>query len=94
MRGQTKGGVYEWPNPNPILAFSSVKTTFSSWHFRLGHPTNFVFKYIMFANNLSFSFSPLYDHWNACLSNKSHKMSFAKSTITLTRPLQVIYSNV
>lgn len=29
LNGQTKGGVYEWPNVNPILAFSSVKTTFS-----------------------------------------------------------------
>lgn len=94
LRGQLKGGVYEWPNLNPILAFSSVKTTFSNWHFRLGHPSNFIFKYIMSANNLSFSFSPLSDHCNACLSNKSHKLSFAKSTITLTRPLQVIYSDV
>lgn len=29
LMGQTKSGVYEWPNLNPTFAFSSVKTTFS-----------------------------------------------------------------
>ncbi|KAE8735065.1 hypothetical protein F3Y22_tig00000477pilonHSYRG00260 [Hibiscus syriacus] len=42
--GEPKDGVYEWPTTSPsvssppFLAFSSVKTTSSEWHSRLGHP--------------------------------------------------------
>ncbi|KAL6330019.1 hypothetical protein AAG906_039934 [Vitis piasezkii] len=43
LQGRTKDGVYEWPlsttQSRPLIAFSSVKTTLSEWHHRLGHPS-------------------------------------------------------
>ena len=38
LKGNTKDGVNEWPVSPPLLAFSSLKTTLSEWHQRLGHP--------------------------------------------------------
>ena len=82
LKGNTKDGVYEWPISPPLLAFSSRKTTLSEWHQRLGHPTFKILKQIVSKNKFDFS-SSLSNNFpcNACLSNKSHKLSFSKSTI-------------
>lgn len=52
LQDLTKDGVYEWPTittflTSPFLAFSSVKTTSSAWHHRLGHPSVVIYKHIM-----------------------------------------------
>ena len=95
LRGQTKDGVYEWPQSNPILAFSSIKTTSHDWHHRLGYPSPSILKQIIFSNKLSLTSSVSSSfNCNAFLTNKSHKLSFSQSTIKASRPLEVIYSNV
>ena len=78
LQGQTKDGVYEWPVSPPLLAFSSIKTTLSEWHQRLGHPAYHILKQIVSKNKLDFS-SSLSKNFSChdCLSNKSHKLSFS-----------------
>ena len=78
LKGNTKDGVYEWPVSPPLLAFSSIKTTLSEWHQRLGHLVFHILKQIVLKNKLDFSssFSNNFS-CNACLSNKSHKLSFS-----------------
>ena len=95
LKGNTKDGVYEWPVSPPLLAFSSLKTTLSEWHQRLGHPALKILKQIVSENKLDFS-SSLSNTFpcNACLSNKSHKLSFSKSTIVSSQPLETIFSDV
>ena len=95
LKGNTKDGVYEWPVCPPLLAFSSIKTTLSEWHQRLGHPTFHILKQIVSKNKLDFSssFSNNFS-CNACLSNKSHKLSFSQSTIISSQPLETIFSDV
>lgn len=95
LTGKTKDGVYEWPTFPPRIAFSSTKTSASEWHRRLGHPTFSILKHIMPSNNLGSGSSVLADFsCNACLYNKSHKLSFSKSTIVSTQPLETIFSDV
>ncbi|RVX04505.1 Retrovirus-related Pol polyprotein from transposon RE1 [Vitis vinifera] len=59
LQGRTKDGVYEWPlsttQSRPLIAFSSVKTTLSEWHHRLGHPSLSIFKNIMSSFHLDVS---------------------------------------
>ncbi|RVW51530.1 Retrovirus-related Pol polyprotein from transposon RE2 [Vitis vinifera] len=57
LKGNTKDGVYEWPVSPPLLAFSSLKTTLSEWHQRLGHPAFKILKQIVSKNKLDFSSS-------------------------------------
>ena len=77
------------------LYLSGIKTTLSVWHQRLGHPAFHILKQIVSQNNLTFSssFSNQFS-CNACLSNKSHKLSFSQSTIVFSQPLQTIFSDV
>ncbi|KAJ6861975.1 retrovirus-related pol polyprotein from transposon RE2 [Populus alba x Populus x berolinensis] len=99
FQGNTKDGVYEWPASNPasapILAFSSIKTTSTNWHHRLGHPALPILQHILSNYQLEFS-SPIPNEFscNACLCNKSHKLPFSTSTLVSTKPLQVIFSDV
>ena len=95
LQGQTKDGVYEWPTSSPLLALSTIKTTTIDWHHRLGHPAFPILKHIVSRNALGLSSSLSSDFsCNACLCNKSHKLSFSNSTIVTTKPLEVIFSDV
>ncbi|KAJ9547961.1 hypothetical protein OSB04_020504 [Centaurea solstitialis] len=99
LTGNAKDGVYEWPptqpKSSPILAFSQVKTTSTNWHHRLGHPAYSILNHMISYFQLEFS-SPLSKEFscNACLSNKSHKLSFSVSSLTSTKPLEIIFSDV
>ena len=103
VRMQRRDDVYYWLKSVPLqfsaLALSS-STQFSliaisMWHSRLGHPSLPIFQ--KFLNVLSISFPE--DHLcsfscNSCNINKSHKLPFAKSSITSSSPLDVIFSDV
>nr|DAD26772.1 TPA_asm: hypothetical protein HUJ06_028240 [Nelumbo nucifera] len=99
LTGQPKDGVYEWPasssSSSPLLAFSSVKTTSSEWHSRLGHPSFDIMKNIVskFSLPLSNSFSSP-SNCIVCSCNKSHKFPFHSSTLTSSHPLEIIFSDV
>ena len=65
------------------------------WHSRLGHPSLRIFLKFLSVLIISFpedhlcSFSCTFCNWN-----KSHKLPFAKSSITSSSPLDVIFYNV
>ena len=74
LMGEPKDGIYEWPTTfpfvtsSPLPAFSSVNTTLSEWHSRLGHPSFSVMKNII--SKFSLPLSSLLSsstHCNACL---------------------------
>ena len=98
---EPKDGVYEWSITLPsvtsslLLAFSSVKTTSSEWHFRLGHPSFTIMKNIV--SKFSLPLSGLLSsstHCNVCSCNKSHKIPFSSSTLTSSHPLELLFSDV
>jgi hypothetical protein len=97
LKGQTKDGVHEWPVPSslssPLVAFSSVKTSSSAWHHRLGHPAFSILQHIISHYQLDLSSFPISDFLcNACHCNKSHKLPFSTSTIVFPQPLEIIFS--
>jgi len=96
MKGHTKDGVYEWLVSSPILAFSSIQTSSSAWHHRLKHPALSILK-LNISNNKLGSSSSLFSSNSFCISclcNKSHKLSFSKSTILSSHPFETIFSDV
>ncbi|KAG6755697.1 hypothetical protein POTOM_041530 [Populus tomentosa] len=59
LTGKTKDGVYAWPTSTPLIAFSSVKTTSSTWHHRLGHPALPILQHVISKHGLDLSSSSL-----------------------------------
>ena len=103
VRGQHRNGIYYWPNLIPLqsstLALSSsVRSSLSAismWHSCLAHPSLPIFR--KFLSILSISF--LEEHLcsfssNSYNINKCHKIPFAKSSLTFSSPLNIIFSNV
>ncbi|WKA01920.1 hypothetical protein VitviT2T_020169 [Vitis vinifera] len=99
LKGHTKDGVYEWSvssSPTaPSVAFSSVKTSSSEWHRRLGHHAFPILKHIVSHYQLDLFSSLISDFLrNACHCNKSHKLPFSTSTIVSSQPLEIIFFDV
>ena len=78
-----------------MFASPSSKATHSSWHFRLGHPSLSILNKVLSDYSLSVS-NPSHKLMSCadCLINKSHKIPFSQSTITSSRPLEYIFSDV
>ena len=79
-----------------LVMSSSIWSSLSifMWHSHLGHPFTYFFKFLSVLN-ISFPDDHLCSF--SCTSyniSKSHKLSFAKSSITSSSPLDVIFSDV
>lgn len=99
LRDKTKDELYEWPMTVPqataMLTSSSSKATLSSWHSRLGHPSSSILNTIVSAFSLPVSStSQKFLSCTDCFINKSHKLPFSNSTITSSRPLEYLFSDV
>ena len=98
VNGKASKGVYEWPTEsssvlNNVLVFSSFKTSRSGWHSRLGHPNSQTLGHMISSFHLpvsSLSSLPC----NSCHSNKTHKLPFSNTTLSSSRPLDIIFSDV
>lgn len=100
LQGNTKNELYEWPISLPIAstfytATNNLKTTISDWHSRLGHPSYPILKTILSQFSLPY-FSSMSQSLSCsdCSINKTHKLSFSESSISSTRPLQYLFSDV
>ena len=99
FQGKTKNELYEWPVTSSFassfLATPTPKTTLTSWHSRLGHPSFSVLKSLVARFSLPIS-SSLKDSFQCtnCFINKSHQLPFYTNTITSSRPLEYLYTDV
>lgn len=98
LTAPVNGNVYEWPpdqSRTPLALSTTTSSSFFDWHHRLGHPA------FPILQKISSSFSPGFScrnlnslHCNACSINKSHKLPFHETSISSSRPLQVVFSDV
>lgn len=100
LQGRTNEGTIRVANRSIstscfFFAVSTVKTSLSNWHSRLGHPSISILITIIskFSLPVSESVSKNFSCVD-CLSNKSHKLSFAQTSISSTRPLQYLYTDL
>ncbi|KAG7589765.1 GAG-pre-integrase domain [Arabidopsis suecica] len=94
LTGRANNGVYEWPtSSSSISAFSCHKTSLSDWHSRLGHPNSQTLRHIISSFSLPISSMSTFP-CNSCFINKSHKLSFSTSSLSSTKPLDIIFSDV
>ena len=104
--GRRRDDVYYWPKSIPLRSFTLVLSflvrsslsslsAISMWHSRLGHMSLHIFRKFLSVQIISFPKEHL------CLFsrtfyniNKSHKLHFAKSSITSSSPLDIFFSDV
>ena len=67
-------------------------TLLAVWHSHLGHPASQIMLHALKDNVISFSSSSI--QCVDCLANKSHKLSFSRSTLSNNSPLEIIYSDI
>ena len=100
---QRRDSVYYWPKSVPLqslaLALSSSArpslVTISMWHSRLDHSSLLIFRKFLSVLIISFPEEHLFSFsCSSCSIHKSHKLPFAKSSITSSCPFDVIFSNV
>ncbi|CAA7051267.1 unnamed protein product [Microthlaspi erraticum] len=99
LQGRTKDELYEWPIPKPVatalFATPTIKASLSDWHSRLGHPSHSILKTIISSFSLPFSesFSKTLSCVD-CLTNKSHKLAFSQTSISSSKPLEYLFSDL
>ena len=100
---QRRDGVYYWPKSIRLRSSALVMTSLvrsslsaiSMWHSHLGHPSLLIFRKFLSVLNISFHEEHLsYFSYTSCNINKSHKLPFAKSNITYSSHLDVIFFDV
>ena len=100
LEGKPKDGTYEWPRspstkPQSLAFASVIKTSFSDWHSRLGHPALPILKTMISKFNLPLSSSVLLAKpCSACLINKMHKLPFGPTTLVSSCALDIVFSDV
>ena len=78
-----------------MLTSPNSKATLSLWHSRLGHPSSPILNTIISTFSLPvLSSSQKVLSCHDCLINKSHKLPFSQSTISSSRPLEYLFSDV
>lgn len=97
FKSRGEGDVYVLPVavtlPSCYLpsAKTSVKTSSSNWHNRLGHPSNKALQHVLKTYHLSCSSNSLFP-CNSCSCNKSHRLPFGQTSSSSTRPLELLYT--
>jgi len=94
LRGKNENIVYKiscLPS-HPQSYHIHCHTSLSTSHNRLGHPASRILHHVLKANVIQFYSSPI--HFSDCSVNKSHKLSFSRSTLSSSQALELIYLDV
>lgn len=93
MRGENVHDVYCAPLLLPPQVNFASKASMSDWHHTLGHPSNKTLSILLKNKNIrTSSVSRL--NCSSCSINKSHKLPFFENSLTSTKPLELIYTDV
>ncbi|OMO73140.1 Integrase, catalytic core [Corchorus capsularis] len=94
-KGLLTDGVYCLPAQisRPHVALSSQSLSFLDWHSRLGHPSKSILCHVV--NKFELPSTPVKDFvCTACQCSKSHKLPFHLSSLSSSRPLELLYSDI
>jgi hypothetical protein len=100
LRGQSKNGLYFIPpftasnKSHRPTALVGERTSIHGWHSRLGHPAFRVVRPLLSKFQLPFTNNKGSLACPACLSSKSHQLSFPNSHTCSLAPLELIYTDV
>jgi len=96
-KGVVKDGLYYFSQPLQHLypkALVGVRVSISDWHCHLGHASYNTVNHVICSNNLSFHSNKRHKICPECEMAKSHNLPFSVSVPHVTKPLELIYSDV
>ena len=99
VKGLSKGNLYELPSQLPISSTTAVtnlttKASADTWHRRLGHPFSKTLSHLFHLFKLSFENPNKLSVCDSCHCHKSHKLPFNKNSLSSSKPLELLYTNV
>ena len=95
LKGTARDGLYllNQDNKSPV-AYVVEKVAMELWHQRLGHPHfKVLYRIISTYGLLTFAYNKI-SPCDACLSSKSHKLSYAIPQHSTSRPLELVHSDL
>uniref|UniRef100_A0A2N9J5B9 Integrase catalytic domain-containing protein n=1 Tax=Fagus sylvatica TaxID=28930 RepID=A0A2N9J5B9_FAGSY len=96
LHGLSSNGLYSFSSAkphSPPSAFLGERTSIDGWHSRLGHPAFPVVSRIVSRFGLPAS-NKGHSSCSACLSSKSKQLPFSHSINRVSKPLELIYTDV
>ena len=95
LRGTVKDGLYLLNQENKTpSAYAAEKVAVELWHQRLGHPHFKTLRHIILIYRLPTLAHNKNATCNACLSSKSHKLPFAITDHSTSKPLELVHSDL
>ncbi|OMO81232.1 Reverse transcriptase, RNA-dependent DNA polymerase [Corchorus capsularis] len=75
------------------IAFTAIRTSAQHWHQRLGHPSKLILHRVLKQFSLP-QISNDFQSCNSCHCNKSHKLPFGVSSLSSSKPLELVYTDI
>lgn len=105
MKGPNRNNINEFPSKlldsqslfsalNKTVYHVHQNNTWVIWHRRLGHSSTRILSCMLKSFELDWSLSIRNFNCNSCLCSKSSKVPFKVSSISSSKPVEVIYSDV
>ena len=94
LRGTVKDGLYLLSQAHQPKVNIGEKTNLNIWHQRLGHPNMRTFQSIISKYGLPTSSVNKSLSCDACMSSKSHRLPYSNSLHQMSKPLEVIHSDL
>ena len=97
LYGLSRHGLYSFPSSHALSApsaFLGELTSLDGWHSRLGHPAFKVASRIVSPFGLPVYSNKGHSSCPACLSSKSKQFPSSNSITRVTKPLELIYTDV
>jgi len=97
LRGKCEGGLYPVKHScsSNKASLGAVKSSTSTWHCRLGHPSSIVVHQVLSQSSIPFASDKNKGTvCDACQKGKSHQLPYPRSSSESSSPLELIYSDV
>lgn len=97
LQGPLKQDLYHLPstltNSTHPQAFTTSIQSVSTWHHKLGHSSSKIIKHLADSHRIPIKILSSLE-CSSCHCAKSHKLPFSDHHLTISRPLELIYSDV
>ena len=94
LRGTVKDGIYLISQAVQPEVNIRKRTSLNNWHHRLGHPNMKILQSIVSIYGLPTFPNNRILICDACLSSKSHRLPYSKSSHQTTKPLEIVHSDL
>ena len=94
LQGTVKDGPYLLRQAHPREANIGERASLNHWHHRLGHPNMRILHNVILSYGLPTLLGNKFKSCDACMTSKSHRLPYSKSSHQTSKPLEIIHSDL